>query len=76
MKSVHIRDIRPETLESLKRLARCNHRSLQGELCSILENASRRAPPVDADEELDLVTVNTGRSTKWNREEIYGDPAR
>jgi len=76
MKSVHIRDIAPGTLEALKRLARSNHRSLQGELHDVLEKAARRAPPNEADEDLDLVTVNTGRSTKWNREEMYGDSAR
>jgi hypothetical protein len=31
MKSIHIRGVPAETVESLKRLARENHRSLQGE---------------------------------------------
>ena len=76
MKAIHIREIPSETIEALKRLARENHRSLQGELRDILEKASRRAPTSDMDDDLDLVTVRTGSTSTWHREEIYGDSGR
>ncbi len=76
MKAIHIRDVPSETVEALKRLARGNHRSLQGELRDILERAARRAPEPDMDDELDIVTVRTGSTSTWHREEIYGDSGR
>ena len=76
MPSMHIRGVPPEILEALKQLARENQRSLQGELRNILEKASRRAPAPDMDADLDLVTVRTGSTSTWHREEIYGDSGR
>jgi plasmid stability protein len=76
MKAIHIRAVSSETIEALKRLARGNHRSLQGELRGILEKASRRAPMSDMEDDLDLVTVRTGSTSAWHRGEIYGDPGR
>lgn len=76
MKAIHIRDVPSETVEALKRLARGNHRSLQGELRDILEKAARRAAMPDTDNDLDLVTVRTGSTSTWNREEMYGDCGR
>jgi hypothetical protein len=75
MRPVHIRDVAPETLDALKRLARSNHRSLQGELRNPLEKASRLAPTSVDGDGLDLVTVPTGGSSRWSRKEIYGDTA-
>jgi plasmid stability protein len=75
VKSLHIRDVSTSTIESLKRIARRNHRSLQGELRDILEKASRRAPAAE-DDELDIVTVNTGSVSTLPRGEIYGDSGR
>lgn len=76
MKSVHIRDINDSVLARLKRLAAMHHRSLQGELRAILEEASSRAPDGDRYDDLDLVTVETGRDGSWSRDELYGDDAR
>jgi plasmid stability protein len=76
MKSIHIRNVEPHTIERLKRLARGHNRSLQGELRAILANAARMAPPDQAENELELVTVNTGGKSTWSREEIYGTGAR
>ena len=73
MKSIYLRGVPAETLEALKRLARGNNRSLQGELREILQKASRRAPAPDMDDDLDLVTVRTGSTSTWHREEIYSD---
>ena len=76
MSSIHIRDVAPDTRHALKRLARSHHRSLQGELHSILERAARMAPPEDDVRTLDLVTVRTGHTTSWSRDEIHGPDGR
>lgn len=75
MNAVHITQIHPDTISALKRLARCNHRSLQGELRAILERAARMAPDT-AKDEFRLVTVKTGCAGSWSREEIYGADGR
>ena len=41
MSQLLIRDIEPETIERLKLRAKLNHRSLQGELKSIVEAATK-----------------------------------
>ena len=76
MSSIHIRDINEKTLASLKRLAKQHHRSLQGELHYILENASKLDIEPDFYEELDLVTVSSQTGSNWSREDIYDDNGR
>jgi len=76
MKSILIRAIEEGTLAALKRRARYNRRSLQGELLSILDRAARQAPPAGSEEELPWITVETGRSTGWSRDEMYDDRGR
>ena len=76
MSAIHITQVAPETLLALKRLARSHHRSLQGELRAILERAARMAPPEGDTRTLDLVTVRTGSTGSWSREEIYGADGR
>ena len=76
MPSVHIRDLPKPVLDALKRRARRNHRSLQGELHAVLEDAARATPPT---EELAPLTLklSTSKSTRpWSREEIYDDDGR
>jgi len=68
--------VAPTTLEALKRLARSHHRSLQGELHAILERAAKMAPPDNEVRALNLVTVTTGHTTSWSRDEIYGPDGR
>ena len=75
MGSIHIPDVSPKTLRSLKRLARSHHRSLQGELRAILESAARMAP-AEAQQRLKLVTVRVGGRATWSRDEIYGSDVR
>ncbi len=75
MTSLHIRDIKPETLAGLKRLARQHNRSLQGELRAILERASRLAPPEEA-VKLNLTTVKGSGESSWSRDQIYDDSGR
>lgn len=53
-----------------------HHRSVQGELRAILEDAARRTPEdndIDPDE---LITVSRPDTGTWRREEVYGDTAR
>ena len=73
MKSVHIRNVESDTLDRLRRLAALHHRSLQGELKAILEEAARRAPTGETNDKLDLITVEEDTGTTWRREEIYRD---
>lgn len=76
MSSIHIRDIDDKVLASLKHLAKQHHRSLQGELHYILENASELDLENSADNELELITVNTSFTGSWNREDIYDSDGR
>jgi len=73
MKSLHIRDVDPDIIKKLQILAKIHHRSMQGELRAVLTEASLRASAVMQDTELDLVTVNTGKKSVWNREDYYND---
>jgi len=75
MKSIHIRDVEPAVIEALKRRAHGHHRSLQGELRSILEGAARTAPPAEPPT-VSWVTVETGSTAGWSRNEIYDDDGR
>ena len=76
MKSLHIRDVDPNTLAALKRLAKSHRRSLQGELHIILERAARTAPPEEP-EAIAWIMVETCRATStWSRSEIYDDDGR
>ena len=53
-----------------------HHRSLQGELRAILEDAAERMPDEPVADVVDLVTVETTGSGTWSRDEIYRDDAR
>ncbi|MFP4552057.1 MAG: FitA-like ribbon-helix-helix domain-containing protein [Spirochaetales bacterium] len=74
MKSLHIRDVDERVLDRLHRLARLHHRSVQGEVRAILEEAASFAP--EGAVPLTLVTVDTGQSPSWSRSEMYGGEAR
>jgi len=76
MKSLHIRNVDERVLENLQRLARAHHRSVQGEVKAILEEASLYAPTLGQDEPLGLVTTHAGRNAPWSRQEMYDDDAR
>ena len=73
MKSIHIRDIDPEVLQRLKKLAEMHHRSMQGELKTIITEAVRKIPADEPAEGLDLVTVATNNQQAWTREDYYTD---
>jgi plasmid stability protein len=72
MKSLHIRDVPETTIERLKRRARRHHRSLQGELQCLLEEAVRQSA-ADESSEFSLHTVRTRGTQNWSREGIYED---
>ncbi|MDE0125796.1 MAG: hypothetical protein OXN97_14575 [Bryobacterales bacterium] len=76
MSSILVRDVPAQTLHALKRLAKSHHRSLQGEVHSILARAARMAPSESEVRRPKLVTVRVGRSTSWDRDEIYGSEGR
>jgi plasmid stability protein len=61
MAQLLVRDLDPAVLARLKEQARQNHRSLQGEVETILEAAARRATPEEA-----LTLID-----KWQRK--WGD---
>jgi antitoxin FitA len=69
--NVSVKNVPDEIMEKLRQRAKHNHRSLQGELMTILEEAAGSAPfSVDQAESklraLDLATGN--ESTSWIRE--------
>ncbi|MCH7227995.1 FitA-like ribbon-helix-helix domain-containing protein [Haloferula sp. A504] len=72
MKSLHIREVPEETVERLKRRAARHHRSLQGELLTLLEEAAREVIEPEPDE-FALLTVKAGGRQNWTREAIYED---
>ena len=76
MKSLHIRDVSPQTIDRLKRLARRHHRSLQGELRMILDQAAQMTSEGLQEEGFRLHMVRTGKSEPMGRDEIYGEDGR
>jgi plasmid stability protein len=76
MKAIHIRDVPEDTLSRLKSLAHSHHRSLQGELHAILEQAARLLPPAQESTRLKLATVHVGGESSWRREDVYGTNGR
>jgi plasmid stability protein len=76
MPSVHIRDLPQVIVDGLKRRAKRHHRSLQGELHAILEEAARATPDLDRARPLDL-HLSASKSTRpWTREDMYDDRGR
>ena len=72
MKSLHIRDVPEPTIARLKRRALLHHRSLQGELIFVLEEAAKQIPHEEP-AEFALNTVKTQGTQDWSREGIYED---
>ena len=73
MPALHVRNVDDSVLQSLKERAARNHRSLEGELRSILERAAREeaaASPI----RIKTVTVHT--NARFDRAEIYGTRER
>ena len=74
MKSLHIRDISDVTLTKLKMRAQLHHRSLQGEVLSLLEEAAKQMLPMNGNEfSLHVVKVNRKSAKSWSRKDAYED---
>jgi plasmid stability protein len=71
MKSLLIRNIPDRTLAVLKKRAKENHRSLQGELHALLSQATRGHGEIHGP--FKLKTVRTSGLQNWSREAIYED---
>lgn len=76
MPAIHVRELSDDVLDALKRRAKAHHRSLQGEVLSILEEAAKQAPPSVALEPLRLTMARGSSAGTWRREEIYDDEGR
>ena len=72
MKSIHVRNIKPETLIRLQQLAQQNQRSLNDEVLAILDRAVNFQEPSPSTA-LKLHTVKTNYQGTWTRDEIYPD---
>lgn len=76
MQAIHIRNVPSEVVEALKRRAKANHRSLQGELLVALEEAAAKAPPLEANPPLQLFLSEVEVQGSWPREALYDDEGR
>ena len=75
MPGLNIRNIDVSVLEALKRRAKRSHRSLQGEIHAILEEAAAVVPPDTKRRSLNLVFAenSAGDQADWGRDSIYDD---
>jgi plasmid stability protein len=78
MPALHVRDLDDALIAALKERARRNHRSLQGELRSILEAAALEGHPSRARSKrrLNLRTVSVGSAPSFSRDVIYENDDR
>jgi plasmid stability protein len=76
MPGIHIRNVPEDVVESLKRRAARNRRSLQKELTAILCSVAKESPPVEPVPPLRLKLSKASAEITWRRDEIYGDDGR
>jgi plasmid stability protein len=78
MPAVHVRNLDDAVIDALKRRAAAHHRSLEGELRQILEEAAASERPAArrGRRRLRLSTVAIGRPGSFGRDEIYADGER
>ena len=78
MPALHVRDLDDALIAALKERARRNHRSLQGEVQSILEAAAveENPTPPRSRRRLRLRTVRVGRPSTFSRDVIYDSDER
>jgi plasmid stability protein len=78
MPALHVRELDDVVVEALKERARRNHRSLQGEVRSILEAAAGDidSPETGGGRRLRLRTVSVGRAHRFSRDVLYDDGNR
>jgi plasmid stability protein len=74
MPALHIREVDDAILQRLKLRAKTNRRSLQGEVLSILEEASLpKEKGSNARRPLRIHRVAVGAKVDYSRQEIYGE---
>jgi plasmid stability protein len=73
MPALHVRNLDDALIAALKERARRNHRSLQGEVRSILEAAATGERPAGmrVRRRLSLRTVSVGQAPSFSRDVIY-----
>ena len=78
MAAIHVRDVDDAVVDVLKARAARNHRSLQGEIRAILEEAARGSSgtPDGTPRRLGLKTVHVGAPVQYSRDVIYEDDDR
>lgn len=78
MPAIHVREVDDAVLDTLKVRAARNHRSLQGEIRAILEEAAQGADGSSprARRRLRIKTVRVGSPVKYSRGVIYDDSPR
>ena len=77
MAALHIRNVDDAVVDELKRRAKRNNRSLEGELRTILEKAVEGpAGSPRRRRQLRLKMVAAGSKARYGRDEIYGEEER
>lgn len=77
MSALHVRNVDDAVIDALKRRAASNHRSLEGELREVLQQAAfGELEKAHRRRRLKLTTVAVGQKSRFGRDEIYGDKER
>lgn len=77
MPALHIRNVDDSVIAALKRRAAARHRSLEGELRDVLEQAAfPRKGKGAVHRKLQLKTVSIGAKSSYSRDEIYAGEER
>lgn len=76
MTELHIRDVPDETIAAIKRRAARRGVSVQQELREALERLADEPSVGSRGRQLQLITVETGRTEPFDRSEFYDDDGR
>ncbi|MGQ0632077.1 MAG: FitA-like ribbon-helix-helix domain-containing protein [Sporichthyaceae bacterium] len=73
MPALHVRDVPESVITALRERAQSHGRSMQEEIRRILARAAAEPAEVTSADRVRLITVSTGGTSTWSREELYGD---
>lgn len=76
MPALHVRDVPESVVAAIRERAARHGHSVQQEVRQILAKAAAEPVPRATPEPMRLITVRTGVTSGWSREEIYGDAGR
>ncbi|MGI8731666.1 MAG: FitA-like ribbon-helix-helix domain-containing protein [Solirubrobacteraceae bacterium] len=76
MAALHIRNVPEPIVTALRERAARHGQSMQQEVRQILEAAATTPLSPEAPEPVRLTTVRTSGTSRWGREDIYGDAGR